>query len=229
MWEQVQTGFRVFENFNAFYVHYKDRVCLTTDPEQVRSLYFTSERDKLGFDRLPEFFDAWGVEWSVSFATTFEATSGLRARLDPLQMASFRMIFDRHMVNLSKALFDEQYVNSSDERALFLIYNKIAPVRVCSAMAKVKSMTFDYVNNLAGGDLKNEDFEVLNALSTLFYIELNHIMRVYIYFAGTISDQMRYDVIRDGDDSIPKHYAPPTTNSQMAYPNNPEAGGIELF
>ena len=224
-----KVGLRVFETFNEFFGQHKDEVRLTTSPEQVRALYFSSERDALGFDRLPEFFKDWGVEWSVSFAKTFEAASGLRSRLEPLELATFRMIFDRHMVNLSQASFDQQYVDSSDERALFLIYHRIAPVRVCTAMAKVKSMTFDYVHNLAGGALKGDDFETLNALSTLFYIELNHIMRVYIYFNGARGGPTRFEVVCEGDDEIPTDYAPPTTNSQMAYPNNPEAGGIELF
>jgi len=193
-------------------------------------LYFSDDKDELGFAFLPDFFDEWGVDWSVSFAATFESASGIAARLDRFELATFRMIFDRHMVNLVKCSFDEEYHNSSDERSLYLIYKKIPPVRVCSAISKVKSMTFEYVLDLGGKEMSKRHFTILNALSTLFYIELNHIMRAYIYFErAQAGNDSRFAVYMTGDDQLPADYELPVTNSQMAFPKKVEFGDIELF
>ncbi len=203
---------------------------MSTSPELTRDLYFTTDRDRLGFDILPSYIEEQGVDWSVAVAKEFELGSALASRLDPIELAKFRMIFDRHMVTLSKAKFDEDYHRSSDERALFLIFHKVPPVRIFSAMSRVKNVTFDFLHQGIDGGMTKRETAILSALSTLFFIELNHMMRVYIYFERRAVDPLfSFDVILPGDDMPKPGYEPPITNSQMSYPDKSRYGMVDLF
>ena len=216
--------------FNEFFGEWKDKVCVSTSPELTRELYFNSERDRLGFDVLPSYIKEQGVDWSVAVAKEFELGSALASRLDPIEVAKFRMIFDRHMVTLSKARFDEEYHRSSDERSLFLIFHKVPPVRIFSAMSRVKNVTFDFLHQGTEAGLGEREISILSALSTLFLIELNHIMRVYIYFERRSEDPLfSFDVILPGDEEPKEGYHPPVTNSQMSYPDKSRYGMVDLF
>jgi len=163
-------------------------------------------------------------------AREFELGSALAARLSGIDLAKFRMIFDRHMVLLSQAKFDDEYHKSSDERALFLIYHRVPPVRIFAAMSSVKNVTFDLLLKNRPEGLSKRDLAILSALSTLFLIELNHIMRVYIYFERQAEDPFFcFDVILPGDEAPRGDYEPPETNSQMSYPDKSKFGLMELF
>jgi len=216
--------------FNEFFAKWKDRVCVTTSPELTRDLYFNTKRDSVGFDILPTYIEEQGVDWSVEVAKEFELGSALASRLEGIDLAKFRMIFDRHMVVLSKAKFDEEYHKSSDERALFLIYHRVPPVRIFAAMSGVKNVTFDLLHKNCAEGLNERDLALLSALSTLFLIELNHIMRVYIYFERQAEDPFfSFDVILPGDEAPRADYEPPVTNSQMSYPDKSRYGLMEMF
>ena len=217
-------------SFNAFFGEWKDRVQVATSVELTRELYFSTERDSFGFDILPEYIAERGVEWSVKVAGEFEVASALAAQLNSMDLAKFRMIFDRHMVNLSRVNFDEDYHRSSDERALFLIYNEVAPVRIFSAMSRVKNVTFDLLHANCETGLGERELAILSALSTLFFIELNHIMRVYIYFERfNAGQQAFFDVVRPGLDRPRPEYELPSTNGQMSYPDKTKYGFMEIF
>lgn len=217
-------------SFNEFYAEWKDTIRVTTSAELTRDLYFMTERDRRGFDILPDYIAEQGVKWSVAVAQEFEVSSALAARLEPMELAKFRMIFDRHIVNLSRARFDEEYHGSSDERALFLIYKRVPPVRICSAMARVKNVTFDLLTDHVSGELHEREVSILSALSTLFFIEINHIMRAYVYFERFNPMQAhKFQVSMAGDDEVRLDYEAPTTNGQMSYPDKTRYGMVELF
>jgi len=217
-------------SFNEFFAEWKDRVAVVTSADLTRDLYFSTERDELGFDILPDYIGQQGVEWSVAVAGEFELGAALASRLDCLDITKFRMIFDRHMVNLSKAQFDEDYLRSSDERALFLIFHKVAPVQIFSAMSRIKNVTFDLLHESCEDGLGERELSILSALSTLFFIELNHIMRVYVYFERYRDGNTSFfDVIKPGQNTPRDGYCLPTTNGQMSYPDKSKYGMMELF
>lgn len=217
-------------NFREFYATWHERVRAVSSPELARELYFFENRDEVGFDLLPDFVKKQGEEWAVTVASVFEKRSSLAGRLDALDMAKFRMVFDRHMVNLSKAEFDEEYHSSSDERALFLIHTKIPPVRVCSALTAAKNATIDMIVDDANGTPNKQEIALISALSTIFMIEINHIMRVYVYYAKYNPEKQKiFEVTMDGDDEAHLDYAPPSSNSQMSYPDKTKYGLLEMF
>jgi len=216
--------------FREFYATWHGRVQAVSNPELARDLYFLEQRDKTGFDLLPDFIKERGEEWAVLVASVFEKRSSLAGRLDSLDMAKFRMVFDRHMVNLSKAAFDDDYHSSSDERALFLIHTKIPPVRVCSALTAAKNETIDMIVNGSDGPLNENEIALISALSTIFMIEINHIMRVYVYYAKYNPEKQKiFEVTMDGDDAAQLDYEPPSSNSQMSYPDKSKFGLMEMF
>ena len=226
----IKIGRVVAASFNEFYAEWKDVIKVTTSPALTRDLYFVSDRDWQGFDILPGYIESQGVDWSIAVAGAFETSSALAARLDGIELAKFRMIFDRHIVNLSKAKFDEDYHKSSDERALFLVYHRVPPVRICSAMARVKNVTFDFVASHLEGEFAGKELDILSALSTMFFVELNHIMRVYIYFERfNPMQESKFQVVMAGDDEVRLDYEAPTTNGQMSYPDKSKFGQVELF
>ena len=212
-------------SFSAFHAKWRDAVRVTTSPELTRELYFATERDLAGFDTLPLFFDACGEEWAVKIAKEFEVASSLASRLDAIERAKFRMIFERHVVRLTQAAFDADYHDSSDERALFLIHARVPPVRVCSAMARAKNATLDMI-----AEQTPVDMGLVSALTTLFLIELNHILRVYIYFErANGSKDSEFTVVMNGDGGVPQDYDAPKQNMQMSMPEKSENGGVDLF
>lgn len=216
--------------FKEFYAHWKDVIRVTTSADLTRGLYFTDDRDEDGFDILPDFFREYGEEWAVLVATKFEARSALAGRLDRMGLAKFRMIFDRHLLNLSKATFDESYHKSSDERALFLIYEKVPPVRICSALNSAKNASIDMIISKADGRFAHEQLALISAMTSLFMIELNHIMRAYVYF--TKHNRRADDVFKVTmvcDDQFQFDYAPPTSNGQMSFPDKAKFGMVDLF
>lgn len=216
--------------FNEFYADWKDAIRVTTSADLTRGLYFQDERDEEGFDILPDFFKEYGEEWAVLVATKFEGRSSLAGRLDKMGLAKFRMIFDRHLLNLSKTKFDEEYLRSSDERALFLIHEKIPPVRVSSALNAAKNASLDFIISKSDGQFGAKELALLSAVSTLFMIEMNHILRVYVYYAQKNAKTTdMFKVVMRGDDSCQFDYAPPTTNGQMSYPDKSRYGMVDLF
>lgn len=217
-------------SFNEFYAQWKDLVGVTTSAELTKGMYFVDDRDHDGFDILPEFVKEHGEEWAVLIAAKFEKRSALAGRLDKMELAKFRMIFDRHLLNLSKAMFDEEYHKSSDERALFLIHQKVPPVRICSALTSMKNASIDMVIGKADGHFDHKELSLVSAMSTLFMIELNHIMRVYVYFAKQQEEQQKFfEVVMQRDHDVDYNYAPPTTNGQMSYPDKSKYGMVDLF
>jgi len=153
------------KTFNDFYKDWKDLVKVSSGVELTRDLYFATKRDALGFDILPDYIAQQGVRWSVTVAGEFELASALASKLDGMELAKFRMIFDR-----------------------------------------VKNVTFDFLHESCEDGLGERELSILSALSTLFFIELNHIMRVYIYFqrhnenAGSF-----FDVIGPGLDTLERY------------------------
>jgi len=216
--------------FKDFYRQWKGAIRVTSSVEFTRSIYFEEERDRIGFDVLPKFMEEHGVEWAVLVAAIFERRSALAGRLDQFALAKFRMVFDRHMLNLSKAEFDDAYHASSDERALFLIHQKVPPVRICSALAAAKNASLDMIVENAKNGVGEAEIALMGALSTLFMMELNHVMRVYVYFArADRRDEALFDVIRQGDNGVRFDYKPPTENGQMSFPEVEKTGMMELF
>lgn len=217
-------------DFKEFYAQWKDAIRVTTSPDLTRGMYFTTERDEEGFDLLSNFIANHGEDWAVLVAAEFESRSALAGRLDADALAKFRMIFDRHMLNLSKAEFGEDYHMSSDERALFLIAQKVPPVRICSALSAAKNATIDMVIAKANGHAGAEETALISAMTTLFMIELNHIMRVYIYYAEQVPESKRiFEVVMPRDATVDFNYAPPTSNGQMSYPDKSRYGMVDLF
>jgi|GEM_PF-3102116 len=216
--------------FNEFYGQWKDVIRLTTSADLTRGLYFVDDRDHDGFDILPDFFKEYGEEWAVLVATKFETRSSLAGRLDKMGLAKFRMIFDRHLLNLSKTKFDEEYHKSSDERALFLIHEKIPPVRVSSALNAAKNASIDMIVAKSEGRFAHTELALTSAITTLFMIEMNHIFRAYVYFAQLNSkSEDVFNVVMKGDNKFQFDYAPPTTNGQMSYPDKSKYGMVDLF
>ncbi len=216
--------------FNEFYGQWKDVIRVTTSADLTRGLYFQDDRDDEGFDILPDFFKEYGEEWAILVASKFEARSSLAGRLDKMGLAKFRMIFDRHLLNLSKTKFDEEYLRSSDERALFLIHEKVPPVRVSSALNSARNASFDFILLKSEGIFSGKEKALFSAISTLFMIEMNHIMRVYVYYAQQNSKAADiFKVVMRGDDACQFDYAPPTTNGQMSYPDKSKYGMVDLF
>ena len=99
-----------------------------------------------------------------------------------------------------------------------------------SAMARVKNVTFDLLTDQASGELHERQVSILSALSTLFFIEINHIMRAYVYFErfNPMQDH-KFQVSMAGDDEVRLDYEAPTTNGQMSYPDKTRYGMMELF
>lgn len=216
--------------FKEFYEQWKDTIRVTTSADVTWRMYAREGRDLTGFDALNQFIAEHGEEWAVMVAGIFERRSALAGRLDTMELAKFRMVFDRHMLNLSRAEFDEAYLLSSDERALFLIHQRVPPVRVSSALTAAKNATIDMVTQKASDKDLSKQIGVISAFSTMFMIELNHIMRAYVYFANANRRSgALFDVVRSGDDELRYDYTPPMTNAQMSMPDKKAVGVLELF
>ncbi len=216
--------------FKEFYEQWKDTIRVTTSADVTWRMYARESRDLAGFDALNSFIEEHGEEWAVMVAGIFERRSALAGRLDRMALAKFRMVFDRHMLNLSRAEFDEAYLTSSDERALFLIFNRVPPVRVSSALTAAKNATIDMVTQKSCSISGDDQIGVISAFSTMFMIELNHIMRAYVYFAHNNRRAGElFDVVRSGDDDVRYDYTPPTVNGQMSMPDKSKVGVLELF
>lgn len=217
-------------DFRHFYKEWKDLIRVRTSAELTRNMYFAESRDQFGFDSLPAFIERHGVDWAVLTAGIFELRSALAGRLDSYTMAKFRMIYDRHLLNLSKADFCDEYHSSSDERALFLIHQQVPPVRVCSALTACKNASIDMVLEKSGADFGPDVIGLVSAFSSLYMIEINHVMRAYVYYAQNCSSQDPiFDVVRNGDDEARFDYALPDTNGQMSYPDKSKVGMLEMF
>lgn len=217
-------------DFRVFYEQWKDVIRVTTSAEVTKGMYFAEARDTSGFGALPDFIEKYGEEWAVLTAGIFEVRSALAGRLDSLIMAKFRMVYDRHLLNLSRARFDEEYLSSSDERALFLIHQKVPPVRVCSALTACKNATIDMVLEKSGSKIGMDEVGLISAFSSLYMIEINHVMRVYVYFAqNNRRKENIFEVIRTGDDQVRFDYSKPETNGQMSYPDKSKFGMLEMF
>lgn len=215
--------------FSKFYEMWRDLVRVQKGSRHARDLYFHTDRDSEGYELLPDFFAARGEEWAVSVTRIFEQGSSLAARLDGPDLAKFRMIQDRHMVNLSKSLFDDDYHRTSDERALFFIFHKVPPVRVCSAMSRAKNSAFDLVYSYSA-DTGVPSHRLLSAMSTSFMAEVHHTLRAYVYFERFNSDAERhFEVVKAGDDGSKDDYSVPTRNRQMSFPDKKRHGTVELF
>lgn len=216
--------------FHEFYATWRERVRLTTTPELTSAIYFQDARDEEGFDALADFVADHGEDWAVLVAEVFEKRSALAGRLDRMALAKFRMIFDRHMLNLSYANFDAAYHQSSDERALFLIHAKVPPVRVSAGLNAARNASIDMITTRMSGKPRAHVLHVISAMSTLFMVELNHILRVYIYYAKHNSDRRSiFEVVMLGDDDAKFDYAPPTRNGQMSLASASKLGLVELF
>jgi len=217
-------------NFGEFYQEWRGKVAVVSAPETVRGLYFQDSRDDDGFDLLPEFFNKYGEEWAVTVAGIIEQRSGLASSLDEMGLAKLRMIVDRHLLNVTKTLFDESYHKSSDERSLFLVYHKISPAGICSAMARAKNATFDMIITKADGNFGNSELALISAFSTLFTIEINQIMRAYIYFEqANKTKEASFEPLHCAISAPTATYEAPKVNGQMSLPKKTKFGAVEMF
>ena len=217
------------KDFSKFHDMWGQLVRVQQGAKLGQELYFQTGRDREGFELLPDFFHHRGEEWAVSVTRVFEKGSTLSARLDATAIAKFRMIQDRHLVNLTRGLFDEDYHRTSDERALFLIFHKVPPVRVCSAMTRAKNAAFDILYHYAM-ETGVPSHRLLSAMSTCFMMEVHHTLRAYVYFERFNSDaEAHFEVVKQGDDATQADYSAPTRNRQMSLPDKRRHGSVELF
>lgn len=218
------------DKFGEFYKKWQDAIGVVNDHDTLRAFYFQTDRDEDGFDLLPDFFRAHREEWAVMVAAQFEKSSGLAAKLDGVGLSKFRMITDRHMVNLTKGLFDTSYYKSSDERSLFLIYHEIAPVQICSSLTRAKNASIDMVIAKSGGKFGYQELALISAISTLFVIELHNIMRAYLYFDRANPEKLERFKLGSPETVMPiEGYVAQTSNCQMTMPDKAKTGSIELF
>ena len=217
-------------NFGDFYREWADKICISSSPNVVKSLYFLDEIDVSGIDEASDFLTMHEPEWSRVLTGTLEARAALAARLDAQSIAKFRLINDRHTVNLARAEFLDDYHVTIDERTLFLIYNKIPPMRVCSALTAAKTATFALAIKRLPVSLVIEKPMMLNAIATIFQIELHNTMRGYIYFERQNNDERaHFRVTETGDEEFAPDYYEPTENCQLVLPSSAERGRVELF
>lgn len=216
--------------FSEFCEAWRPLIRVKSGTELGQDLYFQTERDRKGFDLLPDFFHEHGEEWAVTVARIFEQGSALASRLEPPMLAKFRMIQDRHLVNLAKATFDDDYHRTSDERALFLIYHKVPPVRISSALSRAKNASFDLLFRYQQPRNDAQEVAMMSAMSTMFMAEVHHALRAFVYFERFNSDAAaHFQVVRPCDGSAPQDYSAPTRNPQMSMPDKTKHGSIELF
>lgn len=219
----------VSEGFRNFHAEWKGRVAGEQHSLRTRDFYLETPRDLSGFDILPDFIANHGEEWAVEYAAIFEREASIAARVDLDELLRFRMIFDRHLANLSSAQFDASFIASSDERSLFLIYHRIPPIRAVGALNKAKNASMDLVIGHAEGQFGHREMALISALSTLYMIEANHIMRVYMLFERLITPVDRRYRFSDIDGVLPVDYQPPTRNAQLSLPDKDDQGSVELF
>lgn len=217
------------KDFSNFYEMWRKLVRAQQGAKYGQDVYFQTGRDREGFELLPDFYAVKGEDWAVAVTREFEKGSSLSARLDTAGIAKFRMIQDRHLVNLTRGLFDDDYYTTSDERALFLIYNKVPPLRVSAALSKAKNASLDILH-LYAMETGVPSHRLLSAMSTSFMIELHHTMRAYVYFERHNSDaEAHFEVVKQGDDGAHTDYSAPTRNRQMTMPDKRRHGSVELF
>jgi len=216
-------------DFRNFYDTWRALVRVQNGAQLGADLYFQTDRDRIGFEEMPDFFATCAEEWAVSVTQVFETGASLAARLDSAELAKFRMIQDRHLINLMKMRFDEEYHCSSDERALFLIFHKVPPVRFCSAMARAKNRSLDILSDYMSRNAQTAP-HLICAMTTAFMLELHHTLRAFIYFERFNSDAERhFEVAKDGDEITNSDYSAPTRNRQMTLPDKGKHGSVELF
>ena len=217
------------KDFSQFYNIWRPLVQVRNGAAHGRALYFQEPDDHTGFDQLESFFDECGEDWAVTLTSIFEEGSTLASRLDATGISKFRMIQDRHLVNFVKMAFDDDYHHTSDERALFLIFSKVPPVRFCSAMARAKNATLGSVDQYCARTGASP-MPMYRAISSAFMIELNHTLRAYVYFERFNSDAAaHFEVAKSGDESKAVDYSAPTRNRQMTLPDKSHHGSVELF
>ena len=218
------------QSFSNFYAVWKDKLSGHKISRKTRSVYLETARDRSGFDILPDFIARHGEQWAVDYATCFESTSGIAARADQLELTKFRMVFDRHIANLVRGTFDDDYITTSDERTLFLLYHRVPPLRICAALNKSKNSTLDFIIAHADGEFAHQQMALFSAMSTLFMIETNHIMRGYVLFDRvTAPVESRYQYDDNLPNDLPDGYNPPTRNAQLTLPDAAVQGSIEMF
>ncbi len=217
------------QGFSHFFNLWRSLVQVRNGASYGKNLYFQEDRDQVGFALMPDFFAECGEEWAVEVTGVFETGSSLAARLDAQDISKFRMIQDRHLVNLAKMRFDDDYHRTSDERALFLIYHKVPPVRFSSAMSRAKNHAFDIIEAYARKNDASAS-QLLSAMSTAFMAEVHHTLRAYVYFERYNSDaEAHFEVAKKGDEYTKDDYSVPTRNRQMSMPDKKRHGSVELF
>lgn len=216
--------------FSSFHAAWRDLIRVKTSAEHTRDLYFQTDRDARGFDLLPDFFACHGEEWAVTVTTLFEQGSALANRLDGAALEKFRMIQDRHLINVMKADFGDAYHSTCDERSLFLIHAQVPPVRVSSAFARAKNAAFDLLVQYQDDANRDSDLAVMSAMSTIFILETHHTLRAYVYFERYNSDaEAHFEVVRAADSQARDDYTAPTANKQMSMPDKSRHGTVEMF
>ncbi len=212
-------------SFGEFYRIWSERIAITSSPSVIKSAYFVDEIDLAGFDVLSEFFVDHLQDWSRSVTRTLETRAALAARLEPHDIAKFRLVNDRHMVNLAQLDFLNDYHATIDERTLFLIYNRIPPMRVCAALTAAKTASFALaMHRMPIGS----NPMMFNAISSVFQIELHNTLRGYIYFERLNKDEDAQFIVADaGDSMVAADYYEPTENRQVVIEAKP--GGVEMF
>lgn len=217
-------------SFGSFYRQWAEKIAITSSPSVIKSAYFVDEIDHAGFATVSEFFMDHLQDWSRTMTRTLETRSALAARLDAREIAKFRLINDRHMINLAQAEFLDQYHASLDERTLFLIHNRIPPMRVCAALTAAKTATFALALNRLPSEVIAKDPMLFNAIASLFQIELHNTLRGYIYFERQNTDQdVQFIVSEAGDDQLAADYYEPEENRQLTFEQRPSVNSLELF
>ncbi|MBX2855743.1 MAG: hypothetical protein KTR21_12195 [Rhodobacteraceae bacterium] len=169
----------LFENFDEFRDCYKEHVRPEGTLDRLRRAFEIDVEFQESFQLLRPYIRQFEEQWSQLIIEHVSRSRSASEAFDQKHAAAFEYIYKRHVLNLYSGNFDDDYLESVEEVALFMIYRDIKSVWLAGAYQLILSEMIGFVfeNTEKHRLVKLE--RVVRLLARAIAIEMNQIQRVF--------------------------------------------------
>ena len=169
----------LFDSFEEFRDCYKQHIRPEGTLDRLRRAFEIDVEFQDSFQLLRPYLRQFEEQWSELIIEHVSRARSASTTLDPKHVAAFEAIYKRHMLSLYSGQFDEDYLSSVEEIALFMIYRDIKSVWLAGAYQLIMSEMVRFIFKSTDKSRLVKLERVVRILSRALAIEMNQIQRVF--------------------------------------------------
>jgi len=190
--------FKGSKEYQIFVATYKGKIRPVGQLKRMNAALGIDAEFKSRFDIFRTILKKSQLDWGREIILRLYALNAFRTELDDDDFQCIAELYARHVRLFRIGEFDEVYLNSIEDIALFFLHHDVKSIFLAGAYRELTDIHIDLVVEEVSKQLVLPLAHSLKALTMALTTELNQIQRVYTMYERHVSDSLIKDLSYGG-------------------------------